>query len=341
MKKIVEVKNDKPNTYLRIEYMVGNYCNYKCWYCSPHANGGTHRWHNDTEFLLKNFRYLFDFFIEKGKTSFELNLLGGEPTLWPDVAYFSREIKKNHPVVVTMTTNASRTFRWWDENAAAFDKIRFSCHPNEVDIDHYISVLDLVYSKDISMNALIMMDPKNWDKSVEIVEKCKTSKYPWFINAMEVHSQYGYTEEQKLYISGSIKRMASLWWIFKHEKPFAKKPRVIFEDGTSKSIERNFLSLNDINHFKGWSCNLGIDNINIQKDGILTGVCNMKLYGKDFYYNIYDKDFMKKFNPDLNPVICGVDNCLCQPEQLLDKRKTFMEVSPLIKVYPLHRYTSL
>lgn len=340
MKKIIEVKSDRPSTHLRIEYMVGNYCNYKCWYCGPHANGGTHRWHSDTESLLKNFRYLFDFFIKNGKTSFELNLLGGEPTLWPDIVYFTKEIKRTHPVTVTMTSNGSRTLRWWNENADIFDKIRFSCHPTEVDIKHYISVLDLVFSKNITMNSLVMMDPTNWDKSVDIIEQCKKSKYPWFINALEVYSKYQYTEEQKQYLVKHIKRRPSLWWILKHENPFDKNPKVVFEDKTSKSIERNFLSLNDLNHFKGWSCNLGIDNINIQKDGILTGVCGMKLYGKDFYYNIYDTDFIEKFNPTLKPVICEVDNCWCQPEQLLDKKQISTEVQSSLKEYPLHMYTN-
>jgi MoaA/NifB/PqqE/SkfB family radical SAM enzyme len=321
--------------------MVGNYCNFSCWYCGPHANGGTHRWHEDTEFLIKNFRHMFDFFMKNGKTSFELNLLGGEPALWPDVAYFSKEIKRTHPVEVTMTTNGSRTLRWWDQNADAFDKIRFSCHPNEVDVDHYISVLDLVFSKGISMNALVLMDPTNWDRSVEIIEKCKKSKYPWFLNAVEVFSQYQYTEEQRQYIAKCVKRRPSLWWILKHDIKSFKKPRVVFEDGKSKYIERNFLSLNDLNHFRGWSCNVGLDNINIQKDGILTGTCNMKLYGEDFYYNIYDLDFVEKFNPELKPVICEVDNCWCQPEQLLDKKKVFTKVQSSSKEYPLHMYTNL
>lgn len=341
MKNIIEVKSDKSSSHLRIEYMVGNYCNFSCWYCGPHANGGTHRWYEDTEFLLKNFRHMFDFFMKNGKTSFELNLLGGEPALWPDVAYFSKEIKRTHPVEVTMTTNGSRTLRWWDQNADAFDKIRFSCHPNEVDVDHYISVLDLVFSKGISMNALVLMDPTNWDRSVEIIEKCKKSKYPWFLNAVEVFSQYQYTEEQRQYIAKCVKRRPSLWWILKHDIKSFKKPRVVFEDGKSKYIERNFLSLNDLNHFRGWSCNVGLDNINIQKDGILTGTCNMKLYGKDFYYNIYDLDFVEKFNPELKPVICEVDNCWCQPEQLLDKKKVFTEVQSSSKEYPLHMYTNL
>ena len=39
-------------------------------------------------------------------------------------------------------------------------------------------------------------------------------------------------------------------------------------------------------------------------------------------YNIYDPDFVTKFNPDIKPKICDKRNtCMCQPESLLDKVK--------------------
>jgi molybdenum cofactor biosynthesis enzyme MoaA len=320
MKKIIQIKSDRKSTHLRIEYMVGNYCNYKCWYCGPHANGGTHRWSNNTDLLYKNMSHLLNYFIKNGKNTFELNYVGGEPTLWPDIASFTRKIKENFKCEVSLTTNGSRTLRWWEENAKAFDKIRFSCHPGHVDIDHYIKVCDLVFEQDVGMNALILMDPTNWDESIRLIEECKKSKHPWFVNAMEVFSQHSYTEEQKKYISKVIKRRPSLWWILRHDSVFAPSPKVVYEDGSEEEIERNFLSLNGLNSFRGWQCNLGLDNINIQKDGILTGTCSMKLYGEDSFYNIYDEDFVEKFNPKLIPITCERDWCWCQPEQLLDKK---------------------
>ena len=68
-------------------------------------------------------------------------------------------------------------------------------------------------------------------------------------------------------------------------------------------------------------CNIGIENINIQKDGIITGTCMEKPFGKDFYYNIYDSEFIKNFNPDLKPVKCTKTGCYCQPEMLMNKFK--------------------
>lgn len=340
MKDIIEVISNKKDTHLRIEYMVGNYCNYKCWYCGPHANGGTHRWFNDTSLLIDNFNYLFDYFSRNGKQTFELSLVGGEPSLWPDLINFITKLKKDNPVYVSMITNGSRSLRWWDENAKFFDKIRFSCHVEQVDIDHFINVCDLVYEKNVTMNTLIMMDPTRWEECVELIHKCKKSKHSWFINAVEVFSQHTYTNDQKKFIEKSIKRYPNIFWILKHENIFSNSPKIVFSDGKVKKINTNFLSLNNYNKFKGWECNLGKDNINIQKDGILTGVCGMKLYGESFYYDIYDKDFQKKFNPQLKPVICERETCYCQPEQLLNKKKITNE-HVLSKVYPLRKYNNL
>jgi len=343
MKSVVEVKNFEKPTHLRIEYMVGNTCNFKCWYCPPMAHAATHRYSDNYDLLLKNTLHLLKHYSECGKKTFELNYVGGEPTLWPRIAEFSREIKKHYKCTVTINTNASRTLRWWDENGTAFDKIRMSCHHGDVDIDHYVKVADLLYEKGCNLNALILMDPSHWDKCLSLIEKCKQSKYPWFVSAMEVYSHLSYTEEQKKYISEHMKRRPGLLWILKHEnKIFGYNPKVIFDDGSSKAVHRNWLSLNDLNRFRGWVCNLGIDNINIHHDGKISGTCNMKLFGLQEYFNIYEEDFVEKFHPELKPVICEVDRCYCQPESNLDKFKPDRpyKVIPLLTEYQMNKYTN-
>ena len=342
MNQVVQVHNFEKSTNLRIEYMVGNTCNFKCWYCPPWAHAATHRHFGDYDLLLKNMLHLLEHYSKNGKTHFELNYVGGEPTLWPRIAEFSREIKKHYNVFVSINTNSSRTLRWWEENATAFDKIKMSCHHGDVDIDHYIAVADLLYKKGRNVNALMMMDPSHWDKCMSLLEKCKASKYPWFVSAMEVYSGIQYTPEQKKFFDNCIKRKPSIWWIVRHEQIFGWRPKVTFADGTTKTVERNWLSINDLNKFKGWSCNLGIDSINIQHDGKITGTCGMKLFDLQEYFNIYDQDFTDQFSPNLVPVICEVEKCWCQPEYLLDKFKVgSKKVIPLLVEYPPNKYTTL
>jgi organic radical activating enzyme len=323
MKELVRIETMEASNRLRIEYMIGNYCNYNCLYCGPYANGGDFRWPKDYESLMKNFTHLLDFYVANGRNKFEVNLLGGEPSLWPSVAQFARDLKKLYDLKVTMTTNGSRTLRWWDKNAEAFDKILFSFHQKEADINHYIKVLDNVYDKGIPLNALIMMDPTVWNECVASIEIMKkSSKNSWFICAMEVHPPQ-YTSEQRTFFKNHVKRKPPIWRILKDEwENIVKgKTKALYNDGSREKVERNFFSVNNLNNFEGWICNIGIENINIQKDGKISGVCNNFLYGEQQFYNLYDSDFIKKFNPKLVPTLCTKNKCWCQPEMLMTKWK--------------------
>jgi len=321
---IIKIKTMEPKNRLRIEFMVGNYCNYKCWYCGPYANGGDTRWHNNYDELLKNFIHLLEFYVKNGRDKFEVNILGGEPSLWPDVARFSRDLKSRFNVKTTMSSNASRTLRWWDKNADAFDKMLFSYHHKETEsIDDYIEVLDLVYDKKVPLNALVLIDPTAYDECINAMEIMKQkSRNPWFISAMEVHPPQ-YTAKQREIFKDNVKRRPPVWRIFKDEweNVVKGKTTIVYEDGSKQKVNRNFFSLNDLNNFEGWMCNIGIENINIQKDGKITGTCGNLIYGEDKFYNLYDKDFTETFNPELVPSVCTKNKCWCQPEMLMTKWK--------------------
>lgn len=323
MKELIKIKTMEPKNKLRIEFAIGNYCNFNCSYCGSDYNGGTHRWTNNEDLLLKNFKHLLNFYIDNKINYFEINVLGGEPSLWPGLVNFVKEIKKNYNTKMTMTTNGSRTIRWWEKNSTAFDKILFSYHQGQTDIDHFIKVLDLVYSNGTAVNVLMMMNSSCWEECVESIEKMKTnSKHPWFISAMEINPPT-YTATQLEFFKKHVKRCPPIFRIIKDEYKNILKgnPTVIYSDNSSKKIPRNWLSINELNNFQGWMCNLGIETINIKKEGTITGMCNNSVYGAEQFYNIYDSNFVNNFSPILQPTVCEKSKCWCQPEILMTKWK--------------------
>lgn len=316
---IKQVINPQDPKTLRIEYMIGNTCNYKCWYCFKGSNEGEYRWHNDLEFITKNLFHLLDYYKKFGKERFEIHIVGGEPTLWPDLGKFAQSIKENYNSWISISTNGSRTIRWWEEYGKYFDDVMISVHHEYADLDHLIKVADTVFKQGPVVNAMVLMDPFAWDKCIEIIDKLKHSKYRWFINAMEVMDEtISYTPDQLKFISKPVKRFPNPFWLIKKLKNLKRDPKVVFENGKTKTVNRNWIGLNKQNHFKGWLCNIGVDNLYIDKDGRITGACRTVLFEN---YNLHDEDFVKKFNPIIKPKICDVEFCGCQPEQLLNKIK--------------------
>ena len=83
----------------------------------------------------------------------------------------------------------------------------------------------------------------------------------------------------------------------------------------------NYFSMNMLNYYEGWHCNVGVNYLYIDRTGVISGTCKQKLYGLDFYYNLYDKNFLEKYNPNITGVICEQKICMCGGEASLTKNK--------------------
>lgn len=330
MKDIIEIKTNKNKT-LRIMYELGNVCNYKCWYCFPGSNEGTTGW-PDVNIVKNNIVHLIQFYFDNRINDINLNFLGGEPTLWKDLGEFVKYIKLNvkpkfgQKLRISMQTNGSRTLRWWNEYGHYFDHVNISVHNEKADPNHISNVAQLLVDKDVLAIASVLIDHKNWDKSLKILNDLISTDTNFMIEAMPIHIQgiYDYTEEQKEFFKVPVKRKFSIRQIIKHYKTISSVPTIKgkFSDGTEiKTLSAQYFTINGYDKFEGWRCNLGINWIFINKEGNLTGTCSNKIYGIDYYYNINDLEFSNKFNPTLQPTICKKLQCLCQGEVVLPKKK--------------------
>jgi organic radical activating enzyme len=337
MKKPIEIINKDYDEYLSIQYDFTNVCNYKCNYCWPESHAGTSRW-PEYDVVCKNFDHLISVYkTQFNKNYIRFHLIGGEPTLWPRLGDFAKFIYDKHNCRMTMSTNGSRTLRWWDEYAEYFNDIQVSVHHEFVDLEHIKQVLDCIYSKGTVMTAaMVLMDPLAWNKCVNIVDQLVKHPVQWMVKSktlVESASEdvsllnKNYTQDHQNYLRDKIKRLPPLEYISKMKGlgniQLEKTSAMIkFEDGTTESYSTFRLYENKTNSFVGWSCNLGLDRINIRPDGTLTGSCGeSKIFGKETF-NINDKDFTKKFIPTvIQPVICSIPFCGCSAEVRLPKKK--------------------
>ncbi len=324
---ITEIKNNYPSNLLRIEYMLGNLCNHKCSYCFPGSNEGTHPWPNINQ-VKQNLGHLLDHYKHHGKNKFQFYLVGGEPTLWkelPELCYF---LKSQYDTIINISTNATRKLDWWQDNGGLFDNVEISVHHEFANINHIISVADLLYSKNINLVCNVLMDPNHFEKCQGIITELKSSKRRWGVVAKSVkyNGQTRYTEEQKQFLKFNLKRIPNILWYVKTLKnPVLKtKSKVKYKDGTTKTVYNdNWYTLNNFNQFSGWSCNLGVDHIEIYQDGTISGNCRQKIYNYNGYYNLYSPNFTEVFNPEIVPTTCRQLICGCTSEIVINKHAKF------------------
>lgn len=328
MNKIIKIESNLPDNLLRIELFLSNVCNYKCNYCFPGSNEGTHRWPK-LETFLDNLDHLIRYYKDNaGKEKIYIHIIGGEPTMWKDFGPFVQHLKTKHNCLISISTNGSRTLRWWEEYGHYVDKVLISCHPEYVDTSHIIKVADMLYRKHVQVVAMVLMDTKFWTECENIIKELNTSAEPWDISLSEVmHNSVIYNKKQKEFLADHYRRPPTAKRKFKEmfktlrrivkqisRVPFAK-PTIYTEDGSKKQVEYNWLTLNKQYYFHGWRCNLGVDTLFIEKSGYMQGACGQNLYNLDFKYNIFDENFKEVFSPIICPVICRKEtSCACQPE---------------------------
>lgn len=342
--KPIQIVSTQNKNVLEIRWNPNNVCNFSCRYCFPNNNTGEFTSPKDLDLVVKNFNFLLKQYSEKlGKSRIHLKIAGGEPSLWRDLDNFTRRIKEQNDVYVTLITNGSRTLRWWKEHGELFDNVHLTHHVAQADLDHTMAVADTMYNFGKKITVKVLMDLDNWQQSVDAVEYLKKNSATRFIiqvaeviepettNIMSIKEvtkdDLKYTLEQKKYLSKGLRRLPGVIWLWKNRNLITSGEIRLHESiatldngSTLKAKSETYINKN-WNNFKGWSCNIGIEGIYIDWTGDIKGSCNENLYGLDFNYNILDSNFTEKFILNPVPVTCTKYNCMCTPETHISKSK--------------------
>jgi organic radical activating enzyme len=331
MRELVRIISTQDPDLLDIRFWPTDICNFSCAYCFPGSVTNKLRYPKNIDTVINNFRLLFDNYIKHhNKTKFKINIVGGgEPTLWPHFAQFCKEIKKLHNVHIQCTTNGSRTVRWFEKNTQDVDEFVLSCHQKDVDIDNFIAVGDHLFARGSDVTALMLMDATEWDKCVTMIERMKTSEQPWIIQAKEVVDAPGYdmdsyTQEQIDYLSSPIKRAPSSDWIISNLHRFRIHESIsMYDNNAAVPALPNKYIVDRTNYFKGWNCNVALENLVITHDGSVTGSCQEQVF-KSAGINMFAEDFKEKFSNsamNLKTIVCPRNSCSCQPDTHITKWK--------------------
>jgi len=333
---IIEVKQKWPKDYMRIDYSLGDICNFQCWYCWPESTAAIYKW-PDLELVKKNLSHLLDYYIQNTeKKRFEISVLGGEVTHWKYFIDFMKYFKERYDIRFTIITNGSKSLDWWKEAEPYLDYVYVSHHQRFSKKEHTRDLLDYLYEKNTIAVSGILMDPTCWDDCIETIEYFKKSKHKWSIRYTQlIHKEVNYTEDQKKVISKLRARSANLFYFFRNNPSPRMSPKVVYENKKTKSVKDNHIILERMNNFNGWDCNLGIDWLAIKIDGTLSGTCTNPLYKDPKSYNLYDLDFTEKFNPVITSSICKQTGCWCGFECAMPKKRIADTKQTIIPIHPI------
>lgn len=282
---------------LKIEWNLGKRCNYDCSYCptSIHDNFSNHTDINTLESAVDQ--------LCKLKTPLRISLTGGEPCVHPDIEDLLDYFKRKNVFWVNITTNGTRGHRWYLENEMFFNHLVFSLH---FEFD-YTRIVDTIL--------------KYYD----------ATEREFFVNVMAHHSFIPQVKTvikkfNEIGIKYAVRRIR--WTdgdhnIFDDLKYDGKDLEwLLSQDATAKPncrvdneyiIHANDIIKKNLNQFKGWKCNAGIESLMINWDGeVHRATCRVG----GSLGNIYQGTFIAP----QDPVICTRDWCTCAADIPLTKQ---------------------
>lgn len=286
---ITYAEPDKEKWFL-VTWDLSNKCNYRCSYCPAMFHDGSSGWPQFDD--VNSFVRELDNRLDK-KICFRIS--GGEPTFWKHFQDFARTVKETGNYF-SFLTNASRPISYFSKISEWTDGVILSYHPEYSSVNHFIDVAN-TFECPVVIN--LMLPPDDFDSTVDvgrrIWENSPAAVWPKVIldkiNDWS-NEEVGYTSEQKNIINN---------WPYLRDLDFSRIHRgPILYNG--KKMTANELLLNDLNHFKGWTCWAGLDMINVDFWG---GIWRANCEQGGSLGTITD------FQLPSQPIICPKDKCVC------------------------------
>ena len=274
-------------------------CNYACSYCWPECHDGKYRW-PDSAKTNRLIEYIKNFSDSKRVV---LDIMGGEPTLWPDLQRFCHSV--GDYTDVTFSSNGSRTARWWREFDAPINHLLFSFHPENADLDHYVAMLKQIHQR-YRTTVLILYHQMFKDTCLPAWDRLTQSD-------LEISCRMKRIDTQLFSVDYTDEDIDILMWDYYNCKIKMVDPEMyLYVDGVQQDPTELIAKKQNI--FTGWQCNLGNSTYRyITADGTIYGsACTMRRS----MGNVYT---VGEIEPAVD-VNCRSKSCDCAVDLVLNKR---------------------
>jgi organic radical activating enzyme len=294
-------EEERPKT--KIQWTLGNQCNYKCSYCHEFFHRGDKPFPSEELIaeVCKDIVYHFD---ELGR-DVVFEFIGGEPTLSGDIKEIGKRLH-NHPTNIVLKTNGSADLEWWKESKKYLTDVVISVHKEFCNLNHIDSVIELLQENKeihpINVSILIPLThiPSHWRWGVRTLNHYRTKfnlgnlqlLYSNFARGSDTY--YPYTEEQ-------WQEYAMLQGVSIPRSVLNEEEKIQVQQQETSHVHVD-IKVRDPLDFKGVTCYAGIDTLVIDYNGLVwRGWCS---YGGPIG-SIYELPI--QFPTE--PIVCGLSRC--------------------------------
>jgi MoaA/NifB/PqqE/SkfB family radical SAM enzyme len=295
---------------IRIQWNMGNSCNYSCVYCPDILHDGSKPW-----LPLETYLAVVDKFCNHYKNKnkrVEFELIGGEVTVIPG---FEKIVKQmhTHGSRCTIFTNGSRTVEWWSKAKQYIDNVVLTFHPLTQDPSHFESVINEIKEDvDISINVAGVGNHVDelgvWVEQIrDLFKDCNRNRY--YNVSICVKTMYkkllGRHSKQETFYEYSDSELDILRKPGIKPRPIEPLPQesvekhqnlpqesvepvvdtstmteFLYEDGTAKYVQNHQIINEGLNSFKGMNCHIGFESLTIDAAGdIYSSWCGAVNFG--------------------------------------------------------------
>lgn len=288
---------------IKVEWNLGKRCNYDCSYCPSeiHDNESPH---TDIEILKQT----VDKLVALGKP-IRLSFTGGEPCVHPKFDELVKYAKFKGVQWISVTTNGTRPVEFYD--SLPVDQYVFSIH-FEFDWRRVVTTLSTLDSKKVKLIGQIMAHHDH-------MRKVK------FVHGLLLHANIPSTVRRIRWTEGNHDLFNDmryhpddLKWVKDREATVLPNCVVTTDEFGPKGMEvfhhaNDIIKLN-LNKYKGWTCNAGIESLMVNWDGeVHRATCRVG----GSLGNIYQGTF----TVSSESIICTRDWCTCAADIPITKIK--------------------
>jgi len=319
---------------LQVQWQLGNFCNYRCSYCSPDYNSGS-----TPAPSLEVAKAVVDNILKKASTrNVRFNFLGGEPTVFRGFDELLKHIYDEGGTSMYVS-NGSRTPTFFKKIAPYTHSAYFTFHSDEAKISKFLEVLKIFSPKKIFV--YVPMNIPKWDVCFDAYNQIYDAGFR--VIPKVLYDDYGggrtnkslaYTPEQQSFINGGnlkmlarvpqnpIDREFMLPLPYDYKSPvndevdlrFGGRVIRIFNDGAVvKKTSGQNLIVEKQNDYFGYRCYGGIELLNISRDGsVFTTVCAQDSPVGNIFNN-------PEFDLPSEPMTCKLHQCWCEADLMITK----------------------